>query len=165
MITEAHLTVLKGALGRRLVRAWRVFYEHNGSIATDSGPLELELDDGFVILLKGAGDGERLTVAAERWADPFVGPLSRENAQFVRQSGKWVRVEASLSNLQFPLGKRLSHMRLLKNRFGTEAGVAFDFEGEWVRFLVECDDDYVMSLDDERFLEWGFVEGDYVSAT
>lgn len=47
------------------------------------------------MLLGNAADGETLRVQMEAWEDPFAGPLSDENRDFVEKSGKWTAFDVS----------------------------------------------------------------------
>ena len=48
--------------------------------------------------------------------------------------------------------------RLVRNPFGTLAGVVLVFAHTTVRFVVNCDESYVLTPEDPRFHEWGFQE-------
>ena len=60
MTSEPNLRPLERMAGQRLVGASRIVYEHEGTRDTSNGDLELSFAGGSVLLLAGAGDGERL---------------------------------------------------------------------------------------------------------
>jgi hypothetical protein len=154
---DADLEAIRSLIGHVLKAAWRIRFQQVGEIDTSTGALELEFDGDRVVHLTGCGDGESLRIESTRWVDPFSGQLDPVDAEFVRDCGKHVRIKAAGEGIERAIGKRLSRCRLLRNQFGTEAGVEFDLEGRGVRFLVAGDEDHVMSVDDGRFLEWGFA--------
>jgi hypothetical protein len=149
-------SVLERIVGRQLVSASRIVYEFDGVVDVSCGDLELSFEGGEIVSLQCAADGERLTLAPVAWQDPFAPPLSPENEAFVQESGKYIRVDTNTAPPQLPVGCRLSRYVLIRNRFGTPAGVQLEFAGSAVRFLVECDEAYVMGMDDRRFTDWGF---------
>jgi hypothetical protein len=137
-------STLKSLLGKRLRAVARILFEHDGRIKSDDGPLELHLDDGTVFLLDGASDGESLRVRTAPWADPFEPPVSAENRLYIKEHGKWSRVEQS-SEPKFAslIGKSISSVKILKNEFGREAGVQLSLEGTDLWFIVTGDECYV----------------------
>ncbi|MGB9112019.1 MAG: hypothetical protein WCF24_04750 [Acidimicrobiales bacterium] len=84
---------LSQLVGSRVLRVSRIFYQHEGDLDRTRGPLQLHFDDGTTIMFDVARDGERLSLDEEEWIDPFRLPLTPENAEFVRVSGKWTAIE------------------------------------------------------------------------
>jgi hypothetical protein len=158
MSREEYSDTLRLVVQRRLVSASLIAYEHNDDVNTATGELELLFEGGACLHLACAGDGEGLVVSAEPWRDAFAPPLSPENEAFVRECGKHVRVSATTLGLQVPVGDSLRGYRMARNQFGTIAGLALDFSAVTIRFVVECDESYVMGADDPRFEAWGFTE-------
>jgi hypothetical protein len=156
-------SALERVVGRQLVSASRIVYEFDGVADVSHGDLELSFEGGEVVSLQCAADGERLTLAPVAWQDPFAPPSSLENEAFVQQSGKYIRVDTKTAPPSLPVGDQLSRYVLIRNRFGTPAGVKLVFVGSAVHFLVECDEAYVMGVDDRRFADWGFREDDEAS--
>jgi hypothetical protein len=135
---------LKSMPGRRLRAVARIFFECGGRIESGDGPLELYLDDGSVVLLDGAGDGESLRVRDATWADPFEPPISAENRLYIEQHGKWSRVEQS-SEPRFAslIGEVISSVTILENEFGREAGVKLSIGGTELWFVIAGDECHV----------------------
>lgn len=135
---------LKSLPGRRLRAVSRILYEHGGRIESDDGPLELYLDDGIVVLLDGAADGESLRVRYAPWADPFASPISAENRLYIEQNGKWSRVEMS-SDPRFAslIGEVITSVTILENEFGREAGIQLSIMGTDIWFVVAGDECHV----------------------
>lgn len=127
--------------GSRITRIDRVFFQSDGAVDPDDGPIELHLDDGSVFLFDGEPDGETLRVRALSWCDPFEGKLSMENEAFVAESGKWVRVavsdEAPYNDL---INVEVCDVEVLKNRFGNVAGFAIKTSVRTLWFVVQGDE-------------------------
>ena len=134
----------KKLLGRNIVRVDRILYVHEGRIAPKDGALELQLDDGSVLLLEAAADGETLSVSDGAWVDPFDGKLDHENQTFVAESGKWTRVAVSEEPLFSTLiGCPVLDVAILENQFGREAGLAIGTPARTIWFVVEGDEAHV----------------------
>lgn len=129
------------AHGRTIVRLDRIHYSFKGELDTVNGPLEVELDDGVVLLLDSAPDGETVRVELGRWEDAFAEPLSAENREFVATSGKWTRVpvsdQAPYSEL---IGARVLAVGGLLDVHGAMAGCAFETERQTLWFIVTFDE-------------------------
>lgn len=155
-----HQGALERVVGKRLVGASRIVYQYEGVADATCGDLELSFFDGDVVLLGVADDGEQLKVRQGAWLDPFAAPLSPENEEYVQKCGRHVRLDTAMVPPPMPIGDTLVRCLPIRNRFGTLAGVRLEFAKEAVRFLVECDEAYVMTLEDARFAEWEFTEHD-----
>jgi hypothetical protein len=158
MASNVDFSALERMVGKRLDGASRIVFKHDGSADVSRGALELVFSGDDVLLFQAAGDGEHLRVLSEAWRDPFAPPLSPENEAFVQQSGKHVRLDARTVAPALPVGEIFTRYGPIRNRFGTLAGVRLAFTGSAVRFLVEGDEEYVMTPEDPRFAEWGFTE-------
>jgi hypothetical protein len=77
------------------------------------GPIEFGLGDGSFLLFECGGSGEDLSVSRAPWIDPFVEPLSPENAEFVIRSGKWEALDlgSSVWSYRRLIGRTLDSMR------------------------------------------------------
>lgn len=60
-----------------------------------NGALELSFDDGSVLFLDSAADGQSLRCRSEKWRDPFAPPLSTVNKEYIACSGKWTGIDVS----------------------------------------------------------------------
>jgi hypothetical protein len=164
MASDMDFGALERVLGKQLIGASRIMYEHDGVVEVSRGDLELVFAGGDVVLFEVAADGERLRMQEAAWRDPFVPPLDAENEEYVRRSGKHVRLEAREVGPALPVGESLVRYVPIRNQFGAVAGVRLEFAGSAVRFLVEGDESYVMTSEDPRFTEWGFTEGDALTS-
>jgi hypothetical protein len=64
--------------------------EFGGEITSNpaDGAVEIVFADGGVLFCDTGPDGDSLRLEDFAWTDPFAGPLSPENEEFVRTSGK-----------------------------------------------------------------------------
>ena len=143
--STAHLrSDLSKGLGKRIRRVARILFVRKERPQPNDGALELEMDDGSVLLLDGASDGESLRVRSEAWLDPFQPPLSDENAQYVEEHGKWSRVDVSGDAPYAPIiGTHLLAVTVLENEHGRVAGVCLSTEGPPIWFAVAGDESHV----------------------
>jgi hypothetical protein len=131
-------------------------------VCNDKGPLQLTFNDGSVLLLKGASDGERMQPVAAKWSDPFEGPLDEANALYVEQSGKWslfdVSGEPPFSSL---IGETVSGVNPIFDNFGVLAGAQFVIGSEFLDFCVGGDEDYVFwGEHNETLIKWRYKVGE-----
>lgn len=152
---QPDLATVEAFLGRKVVRVFRIFYECHGELDDTVGDLEIEFEGGKTLHL-GGRVGEHLYVCTTPWVDPFAGELDAENLDYVREYGRFVRTDCSELRPFIPLGQAFVGFRLLRNRFDTAAGLELEFQTTVVVFIHECDESYVMSVNDERRLAWGF---------
>src|SRR5436190_1195550 len=80
---------LAGVVGQRITTIRRIFFVAGGVVERSNGPIEFSFEDGSCLLLESGPDGETLRLSRASWQDPFLAPLSPENADFVARSGKW----------------------------------------------------------------------------
>jgi hypothetical protein len=55
----------------------------------------LTFSSGATLLCESGSDGDSVRASDTAWVDPFAGPLSAENEEYVRTSGKWVKHDVS----------------------------------------------------------------------
>lgn len=82
--------------GDTISRVRRLRYEFPLGEPGQDGDLELTFEGGTCLLFHSVG--ERLVLLAEPWEDPFKGPLSPENEEFIRHSGKWTAYDVGNEN-------------------------------------------------------------------
>jgi hypothetical protein len=83
-------------VGETVTRVCRLRYQVGDRVTSrDDGSVELVFASGATLLCESGSDGDSLRVRDTAWVDPFAGPLSPENEEFVRTSGKWVRHDVS----------------------------------------------------------------------
>jgi len=139
-------------LGHRLIDAWQICYEFQGETDRTVAAVELKFNHAY-LNLSGASNGENLQLSNEPWQDPFKEPLIQANQDYVKQYGKHLKAS---TNLFKNIGKNLTQYRLVQNQFQNIAGIELIFEESSSVFLVESDECYIMSKEDERISQWGF---------
>lgn len=148
---DAISRLLDDAIGQRIIRFNRIFYEYQGKIDQSSGELEIVFER-FTILFGCFSDGQTLAVSEGRWIDSFQEPLSPENRNYVQTHGKWTRFDVSQEPAFSPLIQtELETYRLLENVFGILAGIELCFEGGSVFFAAYCDEEIVDITMPDRF--------------
>src|SRR6266545_507381 len=84
-------------VGDAISRVCRLRYQVGDEVVPtlDGGAVELTFSSGATLYGESGPDGDSLRVKDTPWVDPFAGPLSPENEEYVRTSGKWVRHDVS----------------------------------------------------------------------
>lgn len=137
---------LRRAVGRRVQRVSRVLFEMDVEDSENDGPLELQFENGEVLVLDGASDGETLKVMSEPWKDPFAEPPSAENRPFTASHGAWRKRDVShLAPYSFAVGKPVDKVVLLYNQFGRVGGVRLVLGGFELWFYVAGDESRVVA--------------------
>jgi hypothetical protein len=135
--------VIAQLTGQRIVGIRRLRYEYHSDVEPEGCDLELELDSR-VVLFGGAADGESLRIREGAWQDPFCEPLSEENRRYVRESGKWQRVDCSREEGYASLvGRTLIEARPLLDEFGLVSGVKLSVPGKSLWFVNAGDECHV----------------------
>ncbi len=143
---------LAAMVGATIARIERIHYVYQGETNTDTGDLQLTMHDGRVYWLRGAGNGETLQVRQARWEDPFAPPLSPENAEFVRLSGKHTLFHVSEQERLKPLIGQVIHAALpVRDEHGVLRGAHLLVNGQTLTFVIDCDDGWL--LEEERMSE------------
>lgn len=86
---------LSALVGKTVRGTRRVFFAFRGEIDTEEGPLELNFDDGSVVLFRSGSDGQQLVIENQAWRDPFAEAPSEENREYVERHGKWTAFDTS----------------------------------------------------------------------
>jgi hypothetical protein len=135
---------LRRMAGRVVLRVRCVYYEFQGSLDRSRGAFELTLDDGSVVVLDSASDGDSLRFDEGPWIDPFDGPLDEVNADFVAKSGKWTAFDVG-DDPRFAalIGEKISDVRTIHDAMDKVIGVVFWVGSHDVRAEVRADDLYV----------------------
>lgn len=130
-----------GAVGKPVSAVRRILYVRGGEILPGRGPLEITFQGGDVLLLDGGSDGESLVARVEPWPDPFGGPLSPENAAFVRKAGKWTAFDVSSSPpMARFIGARLRAVEEIRSPTGKTTGATLWLDSGLIQVVVEADE-------------------------
>lgn len=146
--------------GRTVSAIFLVRYVHpDGSIPDEDTILEIHFEDASVVYFKGASDGERLAIYPEPWEDPFAEPLSPENREFVRESGKWTKFDVSDQDSYAGfIGKKVIMVESIHNDVGNLAGVALFAPDGVIQFFIDGDTGFVTcDIEDAYMKKWNFM--------
>lgn len=136
-------------VGDTVVRVSRLRYEVGDKVASgaDEGSVEITFRSGGTLLCESAADGETVRVADTPWVDPFGGPLSKENEEFVRTSGRWVKYDASdqqpFADL---LDRRVVDVAPITGTTGKQYGVVVNVSGYLLGMYANADELHVRLL-------------------
>ncbi|HEX5404486.1 MAG TPA: hypothetical protein VFX16_19540 [Pseudonocardiaceae bacterium] len=80
-------------VGDTVSRVCRLRYQIGSNVVSDvdEGSVEFTFGSGATLFCESGPDGETLRTEDAPWVDTFAGPLSPENEEYVRTSGKWSR--------------------------------------------------------------------------
>jgi hypothetical protein len=116
--------VLTDLAGASIASVGRQHYVYRNKIDRAKGPIELTFRDGRLLRLECGADGEALAIFTEPWVDPFRGPLSPENAEFVARSGKWTQFDVSADSLYSAfIGSLVTDLVPIRSQHGKVVGV------------------------------------------
>lgn len=135
--------------GDAVARISRLRYEVGGEVTSDpaDGAVEMVFTAGGTLFCDTGADGDSLTVQDFAWTDPFAGPLSPENEEFVRTSGKWVRHDVSTEPPFVDLiGRKLFDVAPIVGSHGKLYGLLLDISGYKLVIHAPADEVHVSML-------------------
>lgn len=139
------LHLLGACAGARLKRIARAFYQHGDAVDESRGALELTFEDGRAIHLTTAPNGESVAVREGPWYDPVADPDGPPDEEWVREHGRWVRVDVSTRpEYAEGIGAPLLVGHWVVNPNGSVAGVELSFGTVMLTFASWGDDEYVV---------------------
>lgn len=149
---------IKTLEGRTVSTLSVLVYEHHERFSWEDTPLQISFGAGQVLLLDGMSNGESLRASLTAWQDPFAGPLTPENQEFVNQYGKWKLHDVSMTEPYRSLvGQTLKIINPVVNQFGTLSGVQLGFDQTKLHFIVEFDECHIIAEEEShRLAEKGF---------
>lgn len=127
-------------VGSRLAAVRRIFFVIGERIDSTEGPIELTFDCGQSFLFECGSDGEMLVISPKRWIDPFVEPVSVENAHYLLGHGKWEVLDLGsvLWSYRRFLGQKLSRVDV-----ASDSHVILRFEKSTLDVIAEDDELHV----------------------
>jgi hypothetical protein len=145
-------------LGKTVVGVRRILYVYRGAVTKNEGALELSFHDGSTALFGTTGNGN-MQVTSQPWVDPFVLPLSPENAAYVDTHGKWTAFDlASAPPANALIGRQVSAYEEIVT---DQSGQYHCPPGQCLAASIACGDVLVRVLNwgaDEIYLEWQGVD-------
>jgi hypothetical protein len=133
--------MLRDTTGKTVTGIRRVRYVRGGDVSDDTGPLELEFQDGTSIIVDAGADGEKLTLTPGPWVDPFREPLSEENRRFVESSGKWTLCELTPQDpLRRAIGHQVARVDELRNLADSVVGAHIQLDNLVLQLAADSDE-------------------------
>lgn len=129
---------LLALVGQRITRIRRIHFVFGGVADQASGPIELNLGDGTVLLFDAAADGEALSIRPEPWTDPFREPMSEENRAYLAAHGQWSAFDVQPADT--PLGALIGQPIEAAAKHTMPAGVDFRLPPVTLRIEVAYDE-------------------------
>jgi hypothetical protein len=136
-------------LGDAVARISRLLYEIGGEVTSNpaDGAVEIVFAGGGVLFCDTGPDGDSLQLQDFAWTDPLAEPLSPENEEFVRTSGKWVRHDVSTEPPFADLiGEKLFDIALMVGSTGRLHGLLLDVSGPKFLIYAIADEVHVSNL-------------------
>lgn len=136
-------------VGGTVSQVRRLRYEVGGEVVSEpnEGSVELVFEDNSVLFCESAPDGETVAVHDTAWVDPFAGPLSPENEEFVRTSGKWARYDMSEETPFADLiGRKVVDVAWIAGATGKRYGLVLNVSGHLLAVYANADELRVRAL-------------------
>jgi hypothetical protein len=145
-MTDAEIRLLCESIGEQVRDFYRTYYLWQDQLDTRTGDLTLDFECGRTLRLTDTPHGYDLTVAAQRWVDPFGKPLDAVTQQWVHECGKWIEVCLNSASDWRPfLGKRLTAVgRLIYVSHREPCGVALHFQDDLAMFVYNLADEVIV---------------------
>lgn len=135
--------------GDAVARISRLRHEIGGEVTSDpaDGAVEIVFAAGGVLFCDIGADGDSITTQDFAWADPFAPPLSPENDDYVRTSGKWVRHDVSAEEpFASLIGRKLFDVAPMAGSTGKLYGLLLDISGDKLAIYANGDEVHVALL-------------------
>lgn len=87
--------VIEKVAGKTVARMQRVWWVKNGLVSSDEGELQIEFEQGEILLMKHSSNGDIPAVTEERWIDPFTGQIDEATQRWIQDVGKADLVDVS----------------------------------------------------------------------
>jgi hypothetical protein len=136
-------------VGDTISRVSRIRHQVGDDVVSgsDEGPVEIKFGHGTTLYGESGADGETIRVKDTPWVDPFAGPLSPENEEFVRTSGKWIKQDVSDEQPFAKLiDRRVADIAPIAGITGKQYGLVLNVSGYLLALYVNGDELYVSLL-------------------
>jgi len=132
---------LAGLIGKRIASIRRLLYVFAGRVESGAGPLEVTFSDGSTVLFNVGPDGESLRIEDGVFLDPFEEPLSPENAEFVRRSGKFTAFDVSAERPYHALiGRAVLDVQPIVGPLNKITGAAINTDAGTIQVTIGADE-------------------------
>lgn len=132
-------------VGKTILCVKQVLYVVGEIVDYSDCQIQFDFNDGTILRLRCAGDGHSVVATDKAWTDPFAGPLSAENKNFLNQSGKWSIFDISHQPHVNPyLGKRIDQVFSIEDTDGRSRGIMLGINGTYIGYVVDSDEGIVV---------------------
>lgn len=143
-LQEAFWPIVQEYVGKKIARIKRLYYMVKGRPfpeREDWAALQLEFADGAVLFLDVGSIGDDVAARRESWTDPMPLSVTPEQIEDDWKNGRYsmrdVSPDAGYNEI---IGKQITAVHKIFNRFGELCGVQLDAEGERLVFAAQCDE-------------------------
>jgi hypothetical protein len=130
-------------IGDTVSRVSRLRYQLGDDITSDAneGAVEIRFGDGTTLYCDAGPDGETIRAQDTPWVDPFAGPLSPANEEYVRTSGKWIKQDVSDEEPFADLiSRRVVDMAPITGTTGKQYGLVLNVSGYLLALYANADE-------------------------
>ena len=130
-------------IGDTVSRVSRLRYQVGDDIVSgaNEGAVEITLGHGTTLYCESGPDGETIRIQDTPWVDPFAGPLSPENEEYVRTSGKWTKQDVSDEKPFAELiGRRVVDVAPMTGTTGKQYGLVLNVSGYLLALYANADE-------------------------
>jgi hypothetical protein len=129
-------------VGATVARVSRLRYQVGDDVeAANDGSIEITFGSGAVLLCEAGADGETVRIEDKPWVDPFAGPLSPENEEYVATSGKWTKFDVSEESPFTDLvGRKVSDVAPVDGGTGKRYGLVVNVSGYLLAVYTMADE-------------------------
>lgn len=134
--------------GDIIERVCRLKYQIGHEVVSDdSGAVEIAFASGSTLFCDSGPDGDSVRMHHEAWVDPFAGPLSPENEDYVRKSGKWTKCDVSDEDpFVHVVGRKLTDIAPMSGAAGKLYGLLLNASGFLIAVYANADELHVRLL-------------------
>jgi len=130
-------------VGDTVSRVSRLRYQVGDDIVSgaNEGAVEITFGNGGTLFCESGPDGDTIRTQDTPWVDPFAGPLSPENEEYVRTSGKWTRYDVSGEKPFADLiGRRVADIAPVTGTTGKRYGLVLNVSGYLLALYANADE-------------------------
>lgn len=143
----SELEKMRPIVGSRLTRVRRTYFVHGEGVDRSEGGVELSFSSGHFVFGDAGPDGDSMAISYEEWVDVFAEPLSPENREFVRTSGKHVAFDVSNDQpFKDLVGGSVMDIFEMSGVSGKSIGYVFNVHGEMLVMWVNSDETFATVL-------------------
>jgi hypothetical protein len=130
-------------VGDTVSRVSRLRYQVGDDIVSgaNEGAVEITFGRGTTLYCEPGPDGDSIRIQDTPWVDSFAGPLSPENEEYVRTSGKWIKQDVSDEQPFADLiGTQVVDVAPITGTTGKQYGLVLNVSGYLLALYVNADE-------------------------